>query len=252
MAIFESTPQLDPTTLAYYGSLSAVMLCTIGSIACADRVRRSRKDHRLFVALILFALNWAILLPYYALQTLSHTVDIAEIRNFLPAYSGVLILFTGGALHREAIDRKKEKSDEVGRYDALALLSLSLLVAPHVIRFAPAMAEQFERLLVIVLQPLLTVAGFTSIVIALNILTKDNEVPWLWRTFLVVASAYALADILFSAGLFHRNVESPSSDPMGNLFKWIFAGFKLVFSALFFVIVLRQTVGERKKRLKQK
>jgi hypothetical protein len=238
---------------AHYGALISVMLCSGGGIICAQHVRVNKKDHRLFVSLILFALNWAILLPYYALQTDNQPSDIVNVRNFLPAYSGVLMLFAGGALLREAVDRKKEKDNEIGTYDALALVCLSLLVAPHLVAFAPpAVAESIEHALVIILQPFLTVAGFSSIVIGLRILTKDNELVGLWWTFLVIASLYASADVWFSVILFGRTVVFHLPYHMPDPFKWLFAICKLAFSGTFFAIVLRQTYDRYKSRVKSR
>src|SRR2546423_1189713 len=123
-------------TPANFVALLATMICTLAAIRQANAVAARPENHRLFVSLTLFALTWTILLPYYALQA-EHdaSVEIAHVRNFFPAYSGVLLLFAGGALYREAIKRKNQRKN-MAKFDRVALVCLGLLAAPHIVAFA--------------------------------------------------------------------------------------------------------------------
>jgi len=228
------------------GALLSVTACTVSAIECARHVQREPRDHRLFVSLILFALNWAILLAYYALQTDKQTLTgiIRDVRNFLPAYSGVLILFAGGALRREAVARRQIKG--TGRYDTIALWCLYFLILGHAIPFVPG-SDAFHQFVVILLQPLLTIVGFFSIVVGLRMLTKGNDHSWLWWIFLAIAFFYACADIFYGVILFRKTmqgIEYRMPDP----FKWTFAGFKVALTSMFLLMVFRQTSKERTKR----
>src|SRR6478752_5814807 len=89
-----------------YNNLGLVVvgLCALGANECA--VLRVQTLPRLAASMRFFALAWAVLLPFYALQPyLKSLRDLGAVAEFLPTYSGVLLLLTAEPLWREAVHR---------------------------------------------------------------------------------------------------------------------------------------------------
>ncbi|MBI3394449.1 MAG: hypothetical protein HY042_01300, partial [Spirochaetia bacterium] len=80
-----------------------------------------RQSPRLFTALALFAMVWALLLPYYG------GTDSSEL---FAGFGGFLSVFIGALLTREARAAKGVADESVGAADRLSLWMLPLIAAP--------------------------------------------------------------------------------------------------------------------------
>jgi hypothetical protein len=270
-------PAQKPTSkeIANLIALLAAMICTGIAIARAQAAATRPENHRLFVSLILFALNWAIYLPFYALQN-DASAEIADVRSFLASCSGVLLLFAGGALHREAIERKNQGKN-MSRFDDVALVCLGLLAVPHVVAFSPKFVF-LEHAFINLLDVIVAFCGFGSVLLGFGMLTPDNyEGPWLewvwatfkggdptkegdlqkswwkrargvfrggrantwrWRILLFIVVAYFVFDAIYELPLLCQNLFNPKTiDPMAPWLMYTFAGLKLVFSFTFFAMI---------------
>jgi len=226
----------------------AVLVCAIATIECA--IVSARKDPRLFTSMIFFALNWAVLLPYYALQPfLEKWKELGEVAEFLPAYSAVLLLLTSEPLWREVTARSKPlvqsgqaKPSEIGLINVFSLRGLYLLVLPHVIPFVKEEPGQRQQVM-IGLQTIFSLAGFFLIVWTLEMLTRRVRRGWrrkVWWGFLLVALIYAVAGTSWAV----KGILQPGSRVPDD-FVIAFAISKVLFSALFLVLVVSETASVR-------
>jgi hypothetical protein len=149
-----------------------------------------------------FALAWVVLLPYYALQQylaqlpdnalqqyLIQLPDLKLVAEFLPTYSGVLLLLTTEPLWREAANRDAMGEGVLWWIDWVIERCVYLLVFPHAILFVPVdPSEQFMFIRCVDLA--LAAIAYVSIGVVLIILTNGFWSRVLWWGFLVVAAAY--------------------------------------------------------------
>jgi hypothetical protein len=114
-------------------AFGAVMLCVIATTICAQTFAKRRP--RIFYVLALFALSWALLLPFYGTPVAS---------DILPAFGGFLMVCIGGLLRREQAVRAKEptrktseQNDEIEGIDRRALwLLLAFAFPPLLLHFS--------------------------------------------------------------------------------------------------------------------
>lgn len=172
-------------------ALVVVGLCALGANECA--VIRVQTLPRLAAAMRFFAFAWAVLLPFYALQPyLKSFHALGVVAEFLPTYSGVLLLLTAEPLWREAKDRGATLGAALKVMNWVAERALYLLVLPHVILFAqPGPDEQLIILRFVDLA--LGIAGFIFIGAALKLLTSGLWKLGLWWGFVPVATVYTCA-----------------------------------------------------------
>lgn len=217
---------------------AAVVACIVATVICATKY--TKRYARLFTSLTLFALGWALLLPYYGLQPeKGRSKDLSEILELLPAYSGLLLALAGGALAREAAVRQTHRDPGIGRQDVWVLHALYAMVLPHVLAVpgAPDISHKYHSHLVMILGTGFTILGFLSILRGLkNLIGQSPTNRWSWPLFKVITISYIIVELVFTAYLLpdiHRQ--------MPPIFKWPFAFFKVIFSGLFLFLVVRHT-----------
>lgn len=237
---------------------AAVVACIASTVHCAIHVKRHA---RLFTSLTFFALSWAPLLPYYGLQLGKELPKgLSEVFELLPAYNGLLLTLAGGPLRREAAIRNGGRDPGIAKFDTWALYALYAMVLPHVISIpnAPDFLSRYHTHIVMVLGTGFTFLGFISILQGLKKLTERKPIDRkLWVLLTAVSILYLATELWYTIVLL------PNPDmQMASGFKWAYAAFKIFFTALFLVIVVRQlhrrasrnesTVRKRAKRLKKR
>jgi hypothetical protein len=215
----------------------ATLLCTVATIYCADTWAKSVP--RIFAALALFAMSWAVLLPYYWPSGGD---------ELLSAYQGILLVLAGGPLRREGADRKHAQR-KVSSFDRWGLSLLLALLVPHVVRFPvnPDWLLNYLPIINVWLGTALVLIGFYSVGDGVKAVMKSKK--WIW-----LAAAFALYGLLEVSYAIHYSgryvqLEAPSEFaklPMLPPFKWAFAVAKCVVTSLFLWLSLRAVKSKAK------
>jgi hypothetical protein len=172
-----------------------------------------------------FALSWAVLLPYYALQAYSRPMkplgSLGLILEFLATYSSVPLLLTVEPLLRQARAQGEQTEGGLSWIDYITERGIYFLVAGHAILFIGEGHEAFMRLLRLLLFGL----GLGFLGRVLRIWRRDA----LWRGFVFVAVVYFIVQLCWTVDLFL----DPDSVKMSNIFMLSFAVCKIALSATF-------------------
>jgi len=213
-------------------ALVVVGLCALAANECA--VLRVQTLPRLAAAMRFFALAWAVLLPFYALQPyLKSLHDLGVVAEFLPTYSGVLLLLTAEPLWREASHRGVTMGGALRWMNYVTERALYLLVLPHAILFAQLGPN--EQLIILRLVDLvLGVAGFVFIGVALRMLTSGFWRRSLWWGFVPVAIVYTGAHTWWIVDF----IQHPNDTVVKTGFVIAFAICKLALSITFLAVVM--------------
>lgn len=222
----------------YTWALGAVTFCVLGATECAVLVARGRacaklptSVARLSTALMFFALSWAVLLPYYALQEAYSSLEksvgsLGLILEFLATYSAVPLLLTVEPLLRQARAQGEQIEGGLVWIDHITERAIYSLVAGHAILFIGQRHEGFMRLLHLLLFGL----GLSFLGRVLRIWRRDT----LWWGFVVAAAAYFIVQTSWTVDLFVY----PASVKMSNFFILCFAVCKIALSATFISLVM--------------
>ena len=213
-------------------ALVAVTACVLGATECS--VLRAHTRPRLSTSMRFFALSWAVLLPFYALQQYLKTLPaLGLVAEFLPTYSGVLLLLSAEPLWREARRNGVTIGGPLLFIDYVAERSLYLLVVPHAILFMSAQHDEqliFMRLLDLIL----AAVGFGSIGFVSRKLTTGHWSRVFWWGFLFVAAAYFIGQTFWTVDF----IMHPIGAAMKNGFIITFALCKVALSATFLAMVM--------------
>ncbi len=225
---------------ADYAALLAIALCVVLTAVVGSMVRV--RDHaRLFSSLVLLALGWATLFPYYIRITGAKGVE--PLLHILPAFQGILLALAGGPLRREAVARNSGQSDpRVEALDFGMLAALSILVVIFIFSIA-GIGHNLDHYLVallIVLGIIFEIVGYSSIghgACKLTASGSNGEYRAARQAIKVIVFVYAVAVIYWASAwtwtYYRHGVESF----MPQWLKWIFAIVKVAFAVVFLPIV---------------
>jgi hypothetical protein len=202
-------------------ALAATLVCVIVTTRCAIEFTKTRP--RLFTVLALFALSWAVLLPYYG--------DPPAETELLPAFNGFLLVYVGVLLRREAdAEQGLPHETRVSPTAGLALWLLYLIAAPSFLSFK--LPPEYIPYLDSWIGTLATVLGYWSVTDGVARLHRGSKV-WLWMLAIVVP--YGLLEVGYSV------TYSPIG-PMPDSFRYSFAIAKCVFTVTLLALVLLKTL----------
>ncbi len=208
----------------------APLVCTYASVHCAIGYAKCSPRH--FFSLAIFAMAWAVLLPYYgALPGKSQN-------ELLSHFQGLLLVLAGGPLRGQAdILKRKDEYMEIRRFDRWALAFLMVLIVPHFIELPNHPHLIIDHLPVIDqwIGAVLLLLGYWSIADGVRSISKDKK--WIWLAF--VLSLYAELEIMYSLGFSMGFIGGSDSPSMPYQFLVAFAAAKLVTTALFLWLVVR-------------
>jgi hypothetical protein len=189
----------------------------------------------MFTSLALFALVWALLLPYYG------RIDQSEL---FAAFGGFLLVYVGGLLIRESTRDDCSGDSCVSVIDRLSVWLLPIIAFPTAISLFHPNGE-FELIskqeLELILAVALTVLGFISIARGSMALFA----PLAKMVLIPILLAYSILEVafLFSVLDFTGNVK-----PMDPFFKCAFAIAKIVLAMLFSFFVAEYGMPEELRR----
>jgi hypothetical protein len=262
----------------------AVAICI--SLSARGATVYAKNSPRVFTILALFALNWALLIPYYSLPNPP---------ELLASFAGFLLVYIGVLLRREArsnslnennnedsieldendnedVIEKAEPSinnatiieTSVHRGDRIALWLLGLLIAPSLISLP--FVHQLSFLNRSYTEPILgstiTIIGYYSLWSAMRIYSSQKFLQWV---LFVIISIYSVIEVTFTTILVidiykksglgqsvQNTVEfwcKPPEYPMDENFLILFAIMKLVFVPLVIYLVLHESISEEDRKL---
>lgn len=184
-----------------------------------------RRSPRLFTALSLFAMVWALLLPYYGGTSSS---------ELFAGFGGFLSVFVGTLLVREARIEAGESDLSVGAVDRFSLWMLPVIAAPTALTVAlPAGRTPILTYdeLEVVWSTAITLLGLFAISNGLGYLLPQAQ----WRTVLVCATLYAVLEVAYMVAVvdFHpKTAAAGPTPPMPHSFKYAYAIAKSIYSPL--------------------
>lgn len=214
-------------------AILTVAFCALGATICA--VVRSESSPRLATAMRFFALSWAVLLPFYALQPDIKTVaGVGVVAEFLPTFAGVLLVLTAEPLWREARDRGATMDGALRFVDFTTAHCLFALIFPYLAGLFPEGPEHVAAMRFLDL--VLAGAGFLCIAIVLRLLISDSSRIGIgiWRGFIFLSVVYFVTQAWWWVDL----VLNPKDVQMKNAFIVGFALLKLALSAVFLTLVM--------------
>jgi hypothetical protein len=221
---------------------AATLFCVAVPARCAAAFAKTAP--RLFFAISLYALSWALLLPYY-----SNTAQT----ELLPGFGGFALVLCGRLLYREADPDK----DSVKPVDRLALWLLGFLAAPSAVSLR--IEEGPGKQLITVGQ---TEAIVGTILTCLGYITLYSGTRELCRGINSKAHRLLLAVIVPYIGLeawyiwrYIQNPPPPATDywhtpPQGPMALILLSGFvvaKLLLTSAFLYLVLPKAFSEEMK-----
>jgi hypothetical protein len=245
-------------------ALGAVTLCVLGATECAVLVAHGRARAklptsvaRLSTSLRFFALSWAVLLPYYALQAylreltsydsplqaylreltsygsplqaylreLTSYVPLGLILEFLATYTVVPLLLTVEPLLRQARAQGQQIEEQLGWIDHITERAIYSLVLGHAILFIG-----HNELVMRLLHLLLFGLGLGFLGRVLRIWRHDT----LWWGFVFAAAVYFVVQARWTVALFL----DPHSVRMNDNFMLSFAVCKIALTATFIPLVM--------------
>jgi hypothetical protein len=204
---------------------------------------------RLFSAIAMFALSWAVLLPYYG-------SDITS--EMLPAFNGFLLGYAGALLIDESRARHPVPNAPIAvDLSMKVMLTLLLIVAfPSLHSFGidldlPIEFKNFDTFKTeLVINLFITVVSY--FVLGLGLLrfsrSKDphNPIGYLWATFVVLVVYFGVSAYFDGLIIFGKDLEPaptgdfwklPSQPPMTTGFRVAFAICKVLLTFLFLQIL---------------
>ncbi|HEV8282658.1 MAG TPA: hypothetical protein VGQ09_00030 [Chitinophagaceae bacterium] len=184
-----------------------------------------REKPRLFTAMALFALVWALLLPYYQKNS-NHS-------ELFAAYGGFLTIYIGGLLLLEAKPSEENDQKKVTGLQRAGLWVFLIIASSSVLGFEFIRLNRPQTELVV--STILDICGYVSIVYGFNKLSTDRSLRTILFLTLVV---YSLAEAVYVIDAFSSTGNSAT---MSENFKIVFAVLKIVFTVLFCYGVFKHT-----------
>ncbi|HKV91351.1 MAG TPA: hypothetical protein VJW20_02260 [Candidatus Angelobacter sp.] len=178
-----------------------------------------------------FAVSWAVLLPFYALQQylgpLTSPTRLSLIAEFLPTYSGILLLLTAEPLLREAHDHGLLITRILKWLDHITERAIYFLAFGHALLFLdPADGQLGLRILDAAL------AGLGFIFIG-RVLQLFGHAQRIWWGFVFASLVYFIAQVAWTVDLY----ANPDHWKINDGYMIAFAVCKVAFSALFLISV---------------
>lgn len=254
------------------------IIAWIATILCAGFSARSaavfaKHSPRVFTILALFALNWAVLIPYYSEPSPSELLD---------GFSGFLLVYVGVLLHRESLNPLRsiqsapntsgvsipnsgmvqtvDNSAKTFLPERIALKLLVLLIAPSALGlpFPQAVSPNILKIpyTAPIVSTFITVLGYYAVCRAIRTYSS-SRIGALWLC--AIAWPYAITEVIFLAYqlyvLAHPSAQNatasltsdfwkiPPSAPMTPAFLVLFAVHKALFTFLFVCLVLKESLS---------
>jgi hypothetical protein len=221
----------------------AVLACTVATIYCATEYAGCTP--RIFASMAIFAMGWAVLLPYYW---------EAAGNELLASFQGVLLALSGGPLRRQADVYRGIERLEVRGWEKYGLWLLLLLILPHFVKlpFHSNVVLEYYPLFDKWLDALLLLLGYFSVGHGVKSLTEAQATPsdmkWWhnkeWLPLALVLFMYCGHEIAYRIDYSIRyfkfdSVTEASNILMPTYFKWAFALLKINTTALYLWLVMR-------------
>lgn len=208
-----------PEKISWAATALCVWLCITSAFA------GFRHRPRLFSVLSIFALNWAILLPYYEPGPPKSEL-LAAFSGFVHVYAGIILR---AEFHERAPNLPEPRYWRVIDSYVLALLGIIILPQTVDIVFAPIeILSQIHE----ALGTLMIVVGFFSVLDAVTRTQPIDIKHFPGILFPLVTVLYALVEIAFSAWAI-INTRHNQQPAMSIEFRYLFAGLKLAYTGLF-------------------
>jgi len=218
----------------------AVLACTVATISCATEYAGC--SPRIFTSMAIFAMAWAVLLPYYW--------EVAG-NELLASFQGILLALSGGPLRRQAdVYRGKERL-EVRGWEKYGLWLLLLLILPHFVKlpFHPNVVLEYYPLVDKWLDAVLLLLGYFSVGHGVKSLTEAQATPsdmkWWhnrgWLLLALVLVVYGGHEIAYRIDYSFKfdSVTEAANILMPSYFKWAFSVLKISTTALYLWLVMR-------------
>lgn len=204
---------MDATTVAWV----ATLFCVFFPVRIATVFLQ--ENPRLFTVMALFALAWALLLPYYGSAG-------AQQSELLPAFNGFLMIYIGALLSLQA----NVEHNRIVPWQIIGLNLLLFVFVPSLLEIKLPSGARIVRLsstqIELSVGTLLSVIGYVSIVFGINKLCSRRPF-WL---IVIIVVPYAALELIFTYFDWHN-------EGMSDVFKYLFAGAKLLFTLVLSSIV---------------
>lgn len=201
-----------------------------------------QKSPRLFTALSLFAMVWALLLPYYGGTSSS---------ELFAGFGGFLSVFVGTLLVREARIEAGETDAAVGAVDRFSLWTLPIIAAPTALTVAlpggrtPILTyDELE----VVWSTAITLLGLFAVSNGLGYLLPERQ----WRVILVCATLYAILEVTYMVSVVDfrpKMTAQISTPPMAAHFKYLYAIAKIIYAPLVTYFIALRGMSEKDRQL---
>ncbi len=200
-----------------------------------------RQSPRLFTALSLFAMVWALLLPYYGGTSSS---------ELFAGFGGFLSVFVGTLLVREARIEAGERDLSVSAVDRFSLWMLPVIAAPTALTVAlPAGRTPILTYdeLEVVWSTAITLLGLFAISNGLGYLLPERQ----WRAVLVCATVYAILEVTYMVAVvdFRPKADGAPTPPMPDHFKYLYAAAKTIYSPLVTYYIAFHGMSEKDRKI---
>ena len=219
----------------------AVLACTVATIYCATEYAGC--SPRIFASMAMFAMAWAVLLPYYW--------EVAG-NELLASFQGILLALSGGPLRRQAdVYRGKERL-EVHGWEKYGLWLLLLLILPHFVKlpFHRNAVLEYYPLFDLWLDAILLLLGYLSLGHGVKSLTEAQATPgdkkwwhnWAWLPLALVLFVYEVHEIGFRYDYsikYFNSVTEATNIPMPTYFLWAYSVLKIFTTGLYLWLVMR-------------
>lgn len=215
--------------IAWFATLISVLI----PIRCAATFLTH--NARLFTVLCLFALAWALLLPYYG--------KVAQSELF-PAFGGFLLVYAGGLVQRETLSRNQNHEIiGVGKTERLALWFLLILATPSglSVTFPDSMQFGFSvPQIELILACAMNIIGAVSIGVGVDGFCSRT----LHRVLIAALTVYVLLEFSFTATMCRDPIAT-----MPPLFRILFAIAKVALASLFSYIITTGGMTQAHRKL---
>jgi len=215
---------MEPLSIAWIACLVCIILCAkTATVFCKRRPR-------LFTAFALFALVWALLLPYYDKNTTSS--------EMFPALGGFVLVYIGGLLSLEA-SKSSQSEETVDTIQRVGIWLLLLIASPSVLGLkVPGGNTELNRIQTeLFLGTVLDIAGYISVAYGCWRLC-GKRVGILISAFLIT---YSLTEVLHAVAAWNSK---GGGGGMTNDFLYLFAAEKLIFTFAICCLVSKTVMSD--------
>lgn len=199
-----------------YVAWTCALFATIFSIRVAQAFLL--QNARLYTSIALFALVWALLVPYYGTPGQS---------ELFAAFGGFLLIYIGDLIYREG---KLQTGNNIGILARWSLWLLPIIVSPTAIgflhpdgEFALISKEEVE----VILSTILTVLGFIAIARGGKAYFKNVYAAYF---ILILVAGYSILEICFLKSVINF---CGTVKEMSDGYRYLFAIAKIIFAFSF-------------------